>query len=235
MPNTCSGRGYDTEVIRAESFEEGLRRHAVSRQPETIWAMAASEYDMRHWQETRLADVAGCQTVLLPNTQFLTGQFDPTPNPHSDRPYVMERFYREMRRHFGVLLEADGAPAGNQWNYDAENRKRLPRGIEIPVPRSFPPDAMTRQVMNELEAAGHGVGTTSGFDLGVTHADAEAALADFIEMRLPAFGPYEDAMSSRNSVLFHSTLSFYVNIGLLEPMQLIEHGGSSLASRRSAA
>jgi deoxyribodipyrimidine photolyase-related protein len=215
------GRGYEAEIMRAADFEEALRRHVITHQPETIWAMASSEYDMRHWQETRMSEAARCRVTLLPNTQFLTGQFDPHPNPPAYRRYVMEGFYREMRRHFGVLLAMDGSPAGGRWNYDAENRKPLPRGATLPTSLSFTPDAITLQVIAEVEAADHGMGTTSGFDLAVTHADAEAALEDFIENRLANFGPYEDAMSSRSDVLYHSALSFYVNVGLLEPMQMI--------------
>jgi deoxyribodipyrimidine photolyase-related protein len=40
--------------------------------------------------------------------------------------------------------------------------------------------------------------------------------------RLASFGPYEDAMSSQHPVLYHSLLSPYLNIGLLEPLDLIE-------------
>ena len=45
----------------------------------------------------------------------------------------MEYFYREMRRKTGLLMDGD-APAGGQWNYDAENRKRLPQDV-VPPPR----------------------------------------------------------------------------------------------------
>lgn len=40
------------------------------------------------------------------------------------KQWRMEWFYREMRRRHGILLKADGAPAGGQWNFDAANRER---------------------------------------------------------------------------------------------------------------
>jgi deoxyribodipyrimidine photolyase-related protein len=40
----------------------------------------------------------------------------------------MEFFYREMRRETGLLMEGD-EPAGGQWNFDAENRAALPKGL----------------------------------------------------------------------------------------------------------
>jgi deoxyribodipyrimidine photolyase-related protein len=76
--------------------------------------------------------------------------------------------------------------------------------------------------MAEVEAAGHGVGTASDFGLAVTREQALGAFEDFVANRLADFGPYEDAMSSHHPVLYHSLLSPYLNIGLLEPLELIE-------------
>jgi deoxyribodipyrimidine photolyase-related protein len=76
--------------------------------------------------------------------------------------------------------------------------------------------------MAEVEAAGNGVGTVRGFDLAVTRQQALAAFDDFSARRLADFGPYEDAMSSQHPTLYHSFLSPYLNIGLLEPLELIE-------------
>ncbi|MFP3560980.1 cryptochrome/photolyase family protein, partial [Paraburkholderia sp. SIMBA_049] len=41
----------------------------------------------------------------------------------NSRTWVMDRFYRSMRVRHRVLLDAQGRPAGGQWNYDAENRE----------------------------------------------------------------------------------------------------------------
>ena len=65
------------------------------------------------------------------------------------------------------------------------------------------------------------MGTVEGFNLAVTRDQAQAALADFLAQRLAGFGPYEDAMSSQHPTLYHSVLSPYLNIGLLEPLELV--------------
>lgn len=227
------GRGYQVDYLRADSFAAGLRQHVAGWEPERIFCMAASEFDMRHWQEEALAAEVGVPVIVLPNTQFLVNsprlpwREAPPPQPAlyegkgEKRRVVMETFYRAMRRRFGVLMTPEGEPAGGQWNFDAENRKPLPRGVEPPKPITFTPDAVTRQVMAEVDAAGHGVGIAAGFNLAVTHEGAAAALDDFIRHRLPSFGPYEDAMAASHDVLYHSALSPYVNIGLLSPMQMI--------------
>ncbi|MGQ9490681.1 MAG: cryptochrome/photolyase family protein [Anaerolineae bacterium] len=215
--------GYQVDYIRAASFAAGLREHAVAWAPDRIFCMAASEYDARRRQKEALADEIGLPVTVLPNSQFLVNA-PPSPWQEGDRGggrVVMETFYRAMRRQFGVLMTAEGQPAGGRWNFDAENRKPLPRGVAPLRPVAFPPDAVTRQVIAEVDAAGHGVGRAAGFELAVTHEQAAAALDDFIRHRLPLFGPYEDAMAADHDILYHSALSPYLNIGLLSPMQVI--------------
>lgn len=215
-------RGYIVDVVRAASFDEGLRLHAKAHQPSHLLTMAASEAATRRFQRKNLENELGLPVTVLPNTQFLAEQPAPLRDPSGKRRVVMEHFYREMRKRYDVLLDSDGKPLGGSWNYDRENRKPLPRGIQPPPTPGFKPGPITREVMTEVEVAGHGVGTATGFDLAVTRQQALTALDDFVAHRLANFGPYEDAMSSRHATLFHSVLSPYLNIGLLEPMELIE-------------
>jgi deoxyribodipyrimidine photolyase-related protein len=42
------------------------------------------------------------------------------------------------------------------------------------------------------------------FALPVTHEQVRAFFDDFIDQRLSDFGPYEDAMSSKGSGLYHA-------------------------------
>ena len=212
--------GYEVDYVQAATFLDGLRAHLEEDQPVQMVTMAASEYDLRLFQNDQLADALGIPVSVVPNTQFLVGQHDPNPAPAPDKRYVLETFYRDMRRHFDVLMDGD-QPMGGEWNYDKENRKPLPTDEKLPRAVSFKRDIITREVIEQINAAQHGVGTVRGFNLAVTHAEAEQALNDFITYRLARFGPYEDAMATRSGTLFHSALSPYLNIGLLEPMQVI--------------
>ncbi|MFZ1396060.1 MAG: cryptochrome/photolyase family protein [Candidatus Promineifilaceae bacterium] len=214
-------RGYEVDYVKAPTFAAGLRQFVAAHQPERLFTMMASEWNGRSFQQNQLAQIVGIPVTLLPNTQFLVGQFDPYPNHSPDKNVIMEYFYREMRRHFGVLLD-DGQPVGGDWNYDKENRKSLPKKIDLPdVPR-FEPDGITQEVIDEVAAAGHGVGSLAGFDLAVTRPQALAAFGDFLQHCLPNFGAYEDAMTARHQTVFHSVLSPYLNLGLLEPLELIQ-------------
>jgi deoxyribodipyrimidine photolyase-related protein len=153
----------------------------------------------------------------------------------------MEDFYRWQRKRLDVLMQPDGEPVGGRWNLDVENRqtakaleRALSKGGGAPRPRGFGPDETTRKVMRLVEGwngastrsgphptNGHW-GSVDGFDLPVTRAQALAALDDFLEHRLAAFGPYEDAMLSGERYLYHSRLSAAMNVGLLHPWEMIE-------------
>jgi deoxyribodipyrimidine photolyase-related protein len=133
------------------------------------------------------------------------------------RQLRMEFFYREMRRTTGILMDGE-TPVSGAWNFDAENRKRLPPDVMPPRPQRFPPDIITREVLALVAARfPDGFGTLDGFAWPVTPEQAEAALADFITHRLPAFGDYQDAMATGEPFLFHSLLSTSLNLGLLSP------------------
>jgi len=224
--------GYNVDYHHAPTLAAGLNSHLKLANPEKVYMMAASEFAARSFQSVRFQSIvkdsgvtklgyAGETIITLPNTQFLTGQFNPYPTPSTGKRVMMENFYREMRRHFGILLETDGKPIGGKWNYDEENRKPLPAKLILPESDGWEPDAITWEVIEELETAGVGIGNARGFNLAVTRNQALEALDQFISQRLNQFGPYEDAMASRSGTLFHSVLSPYLNIGLLEPLEVI--------------
>jgi deoxyribodipyrimidine photolyase-related protein len=131
------------------------------------------------------------------------------------KTYRMEYFYRELRRETGLLMDGD-EPAGGQWNFDHDNRKRLPKGLRVPNRRRFAPDAITREVIALVgrRFSGH-FGDLEPFGWAVTRDDARRALDDFIDTCLADFGDYQDAMKQGDGFLFHSVLSPYLNVGLL--------------------
>lgn len=212
--------GHKVDYIHAEDYLSGLRQHFETTKNSKLITMASADFYARGLQN-RLADALNVEVELLDNQQFLVERFNPIPKPEPGKRYVMEYFYRDMRSHFDILLEPDGEPVGGKWNFDKQNRERLPADIDPPKIESYQPDAITQQVIAEINEADYGVGSLAGFNLAVTHAQAQQALDDFIAHRLEGFGPFEDAMAQRDATLFHSVLSPYVNIGLLEPLQLV--------------
>ena len=138
------------------------------------------------------------------------------------RAWRMEHFYRDMRREHAILMEGD-KPAGGEWNYDAENRKSLPASTRLPARLRFPPDETTQAVMALVgrRFRDH-FGGIEEFGWPVSRQDALRALSDFIEVGLPRFGDYQDAMKTGAPFLFHSLLAPALNLGLLSPREVCQ-------------
>ena len=139
----------------------------------------------------------------------------------SDRKQLrMEFFYREMRKKTGLLME-NGKPVGGQWNFDQDNRKRLPDDYEPPERPAKRDDALTREVMALVEDRfGDHFGTLEHYCYGHTRDDALRQLGAFVTESLPRFGDYQDAMATGEDFLNHSLVSVYLNAGLLTPMEV---------------
>ena len=134
----------------------------------------------------------------------------------------MEYFYREMRRKYSILMDQDG-PIGGQWNYDSENRKPPKSGLEVPDTYRAEPDEITQEVIALVEThfPDH-FGDVLPFHFAVTRDQALAALDQFIAKRLSLFGDYQDAMIQNEPWMYHSHIGFYLNCGLLTPLECVE-------------
>jgi len=211
--------GWTVDYREADSFAAGLQAHVAEFQPQRLLMLEAAEWQARQAQRT-FSHKLNVEVVLLRNTHFLSEQYLPEETP--GKKLILENFYRAMRRQFGVLLESDGSPIGGAWNFDAENRKPYKGKLVPRAPISFAPDSITQTVLEKVEReCPNNFGSTKGFSLAVTREQALQTLDDFITNRLHDFGAYEDAMSEREPILFHSVLSPLLNIGLLEPLEVI--------------
>lgn len=135
--------------------------------------------------------------------------------------WTMEVFYRYMRQRHGVLLEPDGAPLGGRWNFDAENRKPWPG--DPPEPPDLRPShdhSTLWQTIRDADVASFGNPDAHALRWPLDRAEALQQLDAFIEHGLPHFGEYQDAMSAQASRLFHSLLSFALNVKMLSPREV---------------
>ncbi len=220
-----SARGVAVDYVRLDSpgnsgsLDGEVRRALDRHRPDRLIVTEPGEWRLQQlaerWQRT-----LGLPVELREDSRFFTGRARFAAWAAGRRQWRMEHFYRLLRRETGLLMQA-GEPVGGRWNWDAENRRSLPKGMALPPRRRFPPDAVTVEVMALVEARfGRHFGRLEGFDWPVTRADALAALDDFIATGLPAFGDYQDAMASGQPFLFHSLLSPALNLGLLDPREV---------------
>jgi len=155
------------------------------------------------------------------DTRFLCSRAEFAAWAAGKKQLRMEFFYREMRLKSRLLLNGDGTPVGGAWNFDAENRKSLPKGVKAPYPIRFGNNAITRDVLALVRARfSQHYGALDDFNYPVTHADAQALWEYFLDFGLAGFGDYQDAMASDEPFLFHARISAALNIGLLDLRQL---------------
>jgi deoxyribodipyrimidine photolyase-related protein len=117
----------------------------------------------------------------------------------------------------------DGEPLGGRWNFDAENRNKLPKGVSVPPPLEFSKDVS--DIVSLLERQGvRSIGSVDPkhFTWPTTRAESLELLDYFCAHLLPSFGAYQDAMHTDHRFLFHSRLSFSMNVKLISPREVIE-------------
>jgi deoxyribodipyrimidine photolyase-related protein len=140
------------------------------------------------------------------------------------KTYFQTDFYTWQRKQRDILMDNNAKPVGGKWTFDAENRVKFPKKevvpkITLPMENLFMEEAKNYV----LKYFPKNYGSIEAPHLFATNfKDAEKWLNDFLENRFEKFGVYEDAIVSNEIVLHHSVLSPMLNIGLLNPKQIID-------------
>ncbi len=139
------------------------------------------------------------------------------------KSFFQTSFYKKERVKRQILLEGNDQPLGGKWSYDVENRKKFPKKNPIPthyIPTSDEYWLEAREYVS-LHFDGN-LGEMSSEPLyPFTHDGAKESLAHFFTYRFHDFGAYEDAIVKEVSFLHHSVLTPMMNIGLLQPIEVI--------------
>ena len=210
LDDSGNSGSFGGEVARAAA-RHNIRRVVVT-EPGEYRVLAA----VRDWQDHYeiAVDIRNDDRFLCSHERFADWA-------EGRKQLRMDFFYREMRRDFDVLMEGKH-PVGGKWNYDAENREPPDLSLPVPSPLTFPPDAITADVLDLVahRCAAH-FGDLQGFGFAVTREQALQVLDHFIAQRLPLFGSYQDAMIEGEPWMYHSHIGFYLNAGLLAPDEVV--------------
>ncbi len=172
------------------------------------------------WRLITALDDMPLPVTQLPDDRFICSDAEFAIWAEGRKQFRMEWFYRDMRRKTGLLMQGKD-PVGGQWNFDHDNRKRARPDLFRPRPPQFAPGAVTQQVLDLIEVRfPNHFGRLRPFGWAVTRKDAQAALTHFIDHALPSFGDEQDAMLAGDPTLSHALISPYLNIGLLDPLQV---------------
>jgi deoxyribodipyrimidine photolyase-related protein len=215
-------RGWQVHYVQLDAAENsGSIVGELRRWRERLGASEVHVCECGEWRLQQALRDSGLPLVWHEDRRFLCTRGEFASWAQGKRQLRMEFFYREMRRRSGLLMNADGSPAGGGWSFDADNRKSMPKRLGAPLPARFPRDALTCEVLALVAQrfADH-YGSLEAFDYPVTHAEAEQLWQHFLDFALPAFGDYQDAMVAGEPYLFHARISAALNIGLLDLRRL---------------
>lgn len=161
-----------------------------------------------------------CQTVdtehFLTSREFLNDFFK------GKKTFLMETFYREMRKKYQVLMDGK-EPITGQWNYDQDNRQSLKDKSLLKNAYTHP--KQVHELCAMLEKSG--VKTIGNIDAEqfpwpTSRQESLEVLAYFCEELLEHFGAYQDALTTWDPFLFHSRLSFSLNSKMLSPLEVVQ-------------
>ena len=165
---------------------------------------------------------------IVADDRFLASRDDFADWAGGRKQLRMEFFYRVMRKRYGILLDELGQPQGGKWNYDTQNRQGWRSNEPVPERPVVARDAVTNEVLELVNEAFPGnPGELGSFYLAVTPEAADSHFEWFRANALPLFGRFQDALAEDSPWLFHSLVSMYLNVGLLDPLDVCQRVESS--------
>ena len=202
-------------------YLEKLKIIITEKKIETI---SVFEIEDKPFEQTFLSDLKDIVSVnYLSSPMFLTKRKDFKEYNDSVKKPFMANFYKKQRKENNFLIEEDGSPSGGKWSFDEENRKKIPKEIKLPSQLKFKFTTHTKHLIKIIDDKfkDH-IGQLDDFWLCTTRKDAWIIFSHFLDEKINLFGDYEDAVDQRDNVLFHSTLSPLMNLGLITPSEILE-------------
>jgi len=167
-----------------------------------------------------------CKDLIIPFQVYDTEHFLTQRNElailfEGKKMYLMETFYKTMRKKYSVMVDGKD-PMGGKWNFDANNRQTYKGEEKIPEPIVFTHNYIS--ILNEINKAKisyFGNTLAKEFPWPTDRDEAIKVLNFFVENLLPLFGKYQDAMHTNYWSLYHSRVSFALNTKMLSPLEVI--------------
>ncbi len=221
-------KGHRTHYIKLDSTDN--RQTIEANLKSLIKQYKISQFQYQLPDEYRLDQhlIEFCKSLNI-NTEvfdtehFMSSRTDLSVFYEGKKQYVMEFFYRNMRKKFDLLVE-NNQPFGGQWNFDKNNRNKWKGSPEIPkayLPKNENLGAI-KQMIEEVGIKTLGKFNENHFLFPSNRPEALEQLNYFCKNLLIHFGDYQDAMHEKEINLFHSRISFALNVKLISPLEVVQ-------------
>jgi deoxyribodipyrimidine photolyase-related protein len=160
--------------------------------------------------------------TIIESPLFLTKKAEVASIFEKDQHMSMASFYIYQRKKFDVMIQ-NGKPEGGKWSYDVLNRKKVPKGVQLP--KTSPPkkDPFIEKIKGQIEKEfTSNPGSTENFYFAYDRKGASGKMDHFFATQFMVFGPYQDAILLEDPFTVHSVLSPYLNVGLLTVDEVLE-------------
>jgi deoxyribodipyrimidine photolyase-related protein len=214
-----------TELDQKTDFEEVIGGLINTKgYTELLICEIADKYFATYISE--ICDRLKIKLTILPSPMFLTPKavFGDFVESKKGKRLLMNDFYTQQRKRLQILVDDDDKPIGGKWSFDEDNRKKLPKTVEIPkrqiqfLSKHY---QEIKELINQYFLNNPGQIPDHSW-LPVNFDQSNQYLEDFVANFLTQFGDYEDALTSRSDLVFHSCLSALLNNGLLTPQQVLD-------------
>jgi deoxyribodipyrimidine photolyase-related protein len=179
-----------------------------------------------NWLEKRIKTVAqknNIHLVKFSSPNFLNQLPDVEEFFDKRKTYFQTDFYIWQRKERQLLIEGNNQPIGGKWTFDTDNRLKFPKNEKAPVIHFPTEDKFIKEAHSYVTTFfKNNYGKANHFIYPVNHTTAEKWLDDFLATRFSKFGIYEDAMVKDENFLYHSVLTPMLNIGILNPQQIVD-------------
>ena len=211
-----------TAETASQTYEQKLESFLATHNIATLTMFEVED----KFFESRLSTLCSSLNVklnILPSPMFLVSREEFSQYLASCKKPFMKTFYEQLRKSRDILMADDGTPVGGKFSFDAENRQKLPKKLEPPSPQILRHPAHVADVAKLVDSlfANH-PGDSALFWLPTTREQSLSWLEQFLKQRFHHFGAYEDAITSRSDIVYHSVLSPILNLGLVTPLEVIE-------------
>jgi deoxyribodipyrimidine photolyase-related protein len=236
-------KGFHTTYIESTDQQSDCRELVIQLGKKGIAEIHYTD-TTDNWLEKRLEGAAkkeGIQLVKTTTPNFLNQPETLKNYFDQKKTYFQTDFYTLQRKQRKILVDEKLQPVGGKWTYDADNRLKFPKHETVPV-YPFPKENVfvkdARKYVSKNFPANYGslyapfeIGKPAGPFYPVTFEEAEEWLDRFLSERFEKFGVYEDAIAAKKTILYHSVLTPMLNIGLLDPQQIVDKALATAAKQ----
>ena len=216
-------KGYDVRYIESTDCNSDIRELI-----ETLDINKIKIYNpVDNWLSKRISQSCSKKNIQIEtyeNPLFINNNDDLNTFFRTDKKkFFQTAFYKQQRIKMDIMMISD-KPEGGKWTYDDQNREKYPKD-KTPPKIDFP--EKNQLYFESIDYVNKNFGDNFGLinDEILYPYDFNTAnnwLDNFLKTRFYEFGPYEDAVLKEKSILNHSVLSPLINVGLINPRDLIK-------------